>query len=43
MFRFIALFLVATTLHGRAAVETGIDVLKAQDFAPIAGKRPFSA
>jgi len=39
MFRFIALFVVITTLHVRAAVETGIDVLKAQDFAPIAGKR----
>ena len=42
MIRLLAIFLFLTSLSGlsaHAAVELGIDVLKAQGFAPLAGKR----
>ncbi len=39
MFRIITLAFFLATLPLRAAVDLGIDVLKAQGFAPLAGKR----
>lgn len=39
MFRIIALLLFVAVAGSHASVVPGIDVLKAQDFAPIAGKR----
>ena len=39
MIRILAFFLFLAGFGAHAAVELGIDVLKAQDFAPLAGKR----
>ncbi len=39
MFRFLVLTFLAFSVHRVVAVELGIDVLKAQGFAPLAGKR----
>ena len=39
MFRIFAFFLFTAAFSARAAVQLGIDVLKSQDFAPLAGKR----
>jgi uncharacterized protein YbbC (DUF1343 family) len=39
MRRLIFLFLVVVAANARAAVQLGIDVLRAENFAPLAGKR----
>ena len=39
MRRLLFFLLIVASLNARAAVQLGIDVLKAQDFGPLAGRR----